>query len=86
MSPTLPGTSVAPLEGQEGTMNKDELEGKVEKAKGYVKEKVGKATDDPDLEAEGSAQKGAGKMQEGFGEARRKVGEAVKKAGDAIKD
>jgi uncharacterized protein YjbJ (UPF0337 family) len=67
-------------------MNKDELEGKVEKAKGYVKEKVGEATDDPDLEAEGSAQKGAGKMQEGFGEARRKVGEAVKKAGDAIKD
>jgi uncharacterized protein YjbJ (UPF0337 family) len=67
-------------------MNKDELEGKVEKAKGYIKEQVGKATDDPDLEAEGTAQRGAGKVQEGFGEARRKVGEAVKKVGDAIKD
>jgi uncharacterized protein YjbJ (UPF0337 family) len=58
----------------------------VEKAKGYVKEQVGKATDDPDLEAEGSVQRGAGEIQEGFGKARRKVGEAVKKAGDAIKD
>jgi len=28
-------------------MNKDELKGKVEQAKGYVKEQVGKATDSP---------------------------------------
>jgi len=67
-------------------MNKDELEGKVEKAKGYVKEQVGKATDDPDLEDEGTAQRGAGQVQEGFGKARRKVGDAIKKAGEAIKD
>jgi uncharacterized protein YjbJ (UPF0337 family) len=67
-------------------MNKDEMKGKVEKAKGYVKERVGKATNDPDLEAEGSAQRGAGAVQEGVGKARRKVGEAVKKVGDAIKD
>src|SRR3982750_2923229 len=66
------------------SMNKDELEGKVEKAKGYGKEQVGKATDDPDLEAEGTAQRGGGEMQEGFGKARRKVGDAVKKIGDAI--
>lgn len=67
-------------------MNKDELQGKVEKAKGYVKEQVGKATDDPDLEAEGGAQRGAGAVQEGVGKARRKIGEAVKDIGDAIKD
>ena len=53
-------------------MNKDELKGKVEKAKGYVKEQVGKATDDPDLQDEGTAQRGAGEVQEGFGKARRK--------------
>ncbi|HEX3176585.1 MAG TPA: CsbD family protein [Methylomirabilota bacterium] len=67
-------------------MNKDELEGKVERAKGYVKEKVGKATDDPDLEAEGAGQRDAGAVQENVGKARRKVGDAVKKLGDAIKD
>ena len=67
-------------------MNKDELKGKVEKAKGFVKEQVGKATDDPELEAEGSVQRDTGAVQEGVGKARRKVGEAVKKVGDAIKD
>ena len=67
-------------------MNKDELKGKVEKAKGYVKERVGKATDDPDLEAVGTGQRVAGAVQENVGKARRKVGEAVKKVGDAIKD
>jgi uncharacterized protein YjbJ (UPF0337 family) len=67
-------------------MNRDELRGKVEKAKGYLKEQAGKAAADPDLEAEGTAQRGAGKIQENVGKARRKVGEAVKKLGDAIKD
>ena len=67
-------------------MNKDELQGKVEKAKGYVKEQVGKATDDPDLEAEGSAERGAGAVQEGVGKARRKVGEAIEDIGEAIKE
>jgi uncharacterized protein YjbJ (UPF0337 family) len=67
-------------------MNKDEIDGKVEKAKGYVKEQVGKATGDPDLEAEGAVQRDAGAVQEKVGKARRKVGEAVKKLGDAIKD
>ena len=67
-------------------MNKDEVQGKVERAKGYVKEQIGKVTDDPDLEAEGNAQRGAGAVQENVGKARRKVGEAVKKLGDAIKD
>lgn len=67
-------------------MNKDELKGKVKKAKGYVKQQVGKATGDPDLEAEGAGQRGAGAFQENIGKARRKVGEAVKKVGDAIKD
>src|SRR5437899_2813430 len=71
---------------EEARMNKDELKGKVEKAKGYVKERVGKATDDPDLEAEGTGQRVAGAVQENVGKARRKVGEAVKKVGDAIKD
>ncbi len=38
------------------TPNKDEVEGKWEKAKGWVKDKTGEATNDPELEAEGEAQ------------------------------
>jgi uncharacterized protein YjbJ (UPF0337 family) len=66
-------------------MNKDELKGKIEKAKGYVKERAGRATGDPDLEAEGAVQRDAGAVQEKVGETRRKVGKAIKKVGDAIK-
>ena len=80
------GTTVAHPALEEARMNKDELKGKDEKAKGYIKEQVGKATDDPDLEAEGTGQRVAGAVQENVGKARRKVGEAVKKVGDAIKD
>jgi uncharacterized protein YjbJ (UPF0337 family) len=66
-------------------MNKDEMEGKWEKAKGKVKEKAGEATGNRDLEAEGLAQQGAGEAQDAFGKARRKAGEAVEDAADEIK-
>ncbi|HEX8745706.1 MAG TPA: CsbD family protein [Pyrinomonadaceae bacterium] len=68
-----------------GTPNQDEIEGKFEKAKGSVKEGVGRAIDDKDLEAEGSADRAEGKVQEGYGEAKRKVGDAIKDVGDAIR-
>ena len=67
-----------------GLPNNDEIEGKFDQAKGSVKETVGRAIDDRDLEAEGSSDKTGGKVQEGFGTARRKVGEAVEDIGDAI--
>jgi uncharacterized protein YjbJ (UPF0337 family) len=71
---------------EEDTLNKDEIEGKWEKAKGYVKDKAGKATGDADLEAEGEAQRAGGEIQEKAGKLRRKVGETVKDIGDKIKD
>ena len=64
--------------------NRDELEGKFDKAKGSIKEGVGRATGDRDLEAEGQADHAGGEVQEGFGEAKRKVGDAIKSVGDAI--
>lgn len=67
-----------------GLPNNDEIEGKFDQAKGSVKETVGSAINDRDLEAEGSSDKAGGKVQEGFGTARRKVGEAVEDIGDAI--
>ncbi|HEX8176404.1 MAG TPA: CsbD family protein [Pyrinomonadaceae bacterium] len=68
-----------------GRPNEDEIEGKFEKAKGSVKEGVGRAIGDKDMEAEGSADRAEGKVQEGYGEAKRKVGDAIKDVGDAIR-
>jgi uncharacterized protein YjbJ (UPF0337 family) len=61
------------------------MEGKFDQAKGKVKEGVGRALDDRDLEAEGRADNAEGNVKEGFGKARRKVGEAIEDVGDAIK-
>ena len=69
-----------------GLPNRDEMEGKLDQAKGAVKENVGKALNDRDLETEGAADRVSGNVQEGFGTARRKVGEAVEDIGDAIKE
>lgn len=48
-------------------MDKDRSEGMVEKAKGTVKEMVGKVTGDTKTEAEGKGQKAAGTVQNTFG-------------------
>ena len=68
-----------------GLPNRDELEGKFDQAKGKTKEVVGRAVDDRDLEAEGTADRVGGNVQEGYGTTKRKVGEAVEDIGDAIK-
>jgi len=65
--------------------NKDEIKGKFKRAKGDVKEKVGRATDDPELINESRNDKSAGRAQEGFGKARRKVGDAIEDVADAIR-
>ena len=67
-----------------GLPNRDELEGKLDKAKGGIKETTGRVLDDRDLEAEGEADQAGGEIQEGFGRARRKVGEAIEDLGDSI--
>lgn len=68
-----------------GLPNKDEVEGKFDQAKGAVKETVGRATNDREMEDEGAADRAGGKVQEGFGEVKRKVGDAVKDIGDKIR-
>jgi uncharacterized protein YjbJ (UPF0337 family) len=65
--------------------NKDEVRGKFRKAKGNIKEKVGRATDDPELIRESRDDKAAGRSQETFGKTRRKVGDTIKDVGDAIR-
>ncbi len=65
--------------------NEDQIEGKWEQAKGWVKDKAGEVTNDPDLEAEGEAQNTAGHAQEAWGDLKKGVGDAVESVGEAIK-
>ena len=67
-------------------MNKDELNGKVDRLKGKIKEEVGHVTNDQELHDEGVADQTSGKVQEGFGRARRKVGDVLHDAADKIGD
>ena len=66
--------------------NNDEMKGKWEQAKGWVKDKAGEATNNRDLEAEGEAQNAKGHTQETWGKVKRGVGDAIEDVGDAIRD
>lgn len=66
-------------------MNRDELEGKFDQAKGKAKQAAGDVTNDERLHDEGVADEAGGDVQEGFGRGRRKVGEAIKDLGDKLK-
>ena len=65
-------------------INKDEVKGKYEQAKGTVKDKAGELTGDEKLEAEGEAQHAKGEVQEGWGKVKRDVSNAVEDVADAI--
>ncbi len=67
------------------TPNKDEVKGKWEQTKGWVKDKAGEATGNKRLETEGETQRAAGKTQEAWGKVKRGVGDAVEGVADAIK-
>ncbi len=61
-------------------MDKEQVKGKFEKAKGYVKEKAGEATNNPDLETEGTADRAEGEVRDTFGKAKdkaRKIADAA---------
>lgn len=64
--------------------NKDEVEGKLNQAKGAVKETVGNVAGDRQLENEGKADSAGGDAQETWGKVKRGVGDAVDSVGDAI--
>ncbi len=55
------------------TSTKDKLEGSFHEMKGTLKEGVGKVTNDPNLKAEGKAEKRAGKVQQRIGDAKETV-------------
>ena len=53
---------------------KDKAEGTFHEVKGKVKEKVGRATNNPDLEAEGQIEKIGGKVQKKISQVEKAIG------------
>ena len=68
-----------------GLPNKAEVKGKINKAKGTVKENVGHAVGNRRKEDDGAADRSKGSVQETVGKARRKVGDAVKDLGNTLR-
>jgi uncharacterized protein YjbJ (UPF0337 family) len=64
--------------------NRDEVKGKIHEATGTVKEKVGRAVGDADLETRGASERAGGQIQSGFGKAKRKTADALKNLGKKI--
>jgi uncharacterized protein YjbJ (UPF0337 family) len=61
-------------------MNKDQVKGRVEQAKGSIKETTGKVVGNRELEGEGAVDKATGKAQATYGDVKEKVKDAVDKA------
>ena len=66
-------------------MNNDELKGKMDQAKGRVKQATGDLTGDERLRQEGLDDEAVGKVQDVAGRTRRKVGETLDDIADDIK-
>jgi uncharacterized protein YjbJ (UPF0337 family) len=64
--------------------NDDEVRGKIDEAAGTVKQHIGRATGNPNLEDEGTAQRSTGNVESGVGKARRKVSEGLDDLSDKI--
>ena len=60
-------------------MNKDQVKGRVEEAKGKVKEVTGHAVGNPDLEDRGTVQKVGGTIQKNYGDVKEDVKDQLKK-------
>jgi len=65
--------------------NKNERDGKVDEAKGKVKQAVGDLTGNDRLKAEGQVDEAVGKAKGVIGGAQKVVGEAVANAGKSVK-
>jgi uncharacterized protein YjbJ (UPF0337 family) len=60
------------------SINKDQVTGRVEEAKGAMKEATGKLVGDETLEAKGNIQKNLGKVQEKVGDIKQNVKDSSK--------
>jgi uncharacterized protein YjbJ (UPF0337 family) len=65
--------------------NKNERAGKVDQAKGKVKQAVGTLTGNDQLQAEGHVDETVGKVQAAAGRTSRKTGDAITRVGKAVR-
>jgi len=65
-------------------MNKDQVAGRVEEAKGNLKEVAGKVVGNEKLEGEGVADQAAGKVQKTYGDLKEKAKDAIKSGADKL--
>jgi uncharacterized protein YjbJ (UPF0337 family) len=56
-------------------VNKDQVNGRVDEAKGAIKETTGKVLNDKGMEVEGNIQKNVGKAQAGYGDIKQDIKE-----------
>lgn len=61
------------------SINKDQVEGRVEEAKGKAKEVVGQAVGDKELEVKGNIQKNIGAVQAALGDVKSDIEKGKKK-------
>lgn len=65
-------------------MNKDQVAGRVEEAKGKLKEVAGRVVGNEKLEGEGIADQAAGKVQKTYGDVKEKAKDAIKSGADKL--
>jgi len=65
-------------------MNKDQVAGRVEEAKGKLKEVAGKVVGNEKLEGEGIVDQAAGKVQKTYGDVKEKAKDAIKSGADKL--
>lgn len=63
-------------------MNKDQVSGRVEEAKGKLKEAAGKVVGSDKLKAEGMVNQAAGKVQKTYGDTKEQVKDAARNEAD----
>ncbi len=65
-------------------MNKDQVAGRVEVAKGKLKEAAGKVVGSDKLKTEGVVDQAAGKVQKAYGDTKEQVKDAVRNDADKL--
>ena len=60
-------------------MNKDQVDGAINNAKGRVKEAAGALTGNKDLESEGATERVAGAVQEAIGKVKHEIAKKIEK-------
>ena len=65
--------------------NKNERDGKIDQAKGRVKQAVGDLTGNKKMKAEGQMDEAGGKVEEAVGQLQRKTVAAIEKVSEAVK-